>query len=145
MKYQRENVTKEVLELARPRSSPIHEFFTWDDTAAAEQYRLKQAQTLISCLVVEIENIEYRKYVTPCLIEETGSKAYVEINKARATPEIWEQILDRAMNDAILFRERYNHLKELGPIITAISKVEKSLKRRSARWKKLKFSRNKKW
>lgn len=56
---------KEILEVARSNRSPIHKYFNWDDTDAAEKYRLIQAQKMIQCLVVEIDDVEVRKYVTP--------------------------------------------------------------------------------
>ena len=43
--------SKQVLELARPKNSPIHQYFDWDDSHAAELYRLEQARQLIQCVV----------------------------------------------------------------------------------------------
>lgn len=37
----------DVVEAARPAESPLHDQFEWDDTAAAERYRLEQARALI--------------------------------------------------------------------------------------------------
>lgn len=39
---------------ARDESSPLHAFFTWDDTEAAHQFRLDQARTLIRNVKVEV-------------------------------------------------------------------------------------------
>jgi hypothetical protein len=36
-----------VVEAARPREHPLHSRFTWDDTEAAEKYRLFEAANLI--------------------------------------------------------------------------------------------------
>lgn len=42
------DVTAErVLDSARPKNSPLHDEFTWDDSAAAEAYRLEEARRLI--------------------------------------------------------------------------------------------------
>ena len=38
---------EDVVEAARPANSPLHTRFTWDDSAAAHQFRLEQARTLI--------------------------------------------------------------------------------------------------
>jgi len=59
---------KEVLDLARPKSSPIHSHFDWNDSEAAESWRLHQARMLIACVVVEIDGESVRKYQTPVLL-----------------------------------------------------------------------------
>ena len=43
-----------VVEDARDPTSPLHGFFEWDDTAAAQQYRLGQARQLIRRVKIEV-------------------------------------------------------------------------------------------
>lgn len=43
-----------VVEAARPDDSPLHGQFTWDDTVAAEAYRLAQAGRLISRVRLQV-------------------------------------------------------------------------------------------
>ncbi len=38
---------KQVVEVARPSDAPLHAAFTWDDTGAAERWRLHEARHLI--------------------------------------------------------------------------------------------------
>jgi hypothetical protein len=45
----------DVLAAARPEDSPIHEFFEWDDTAAAESWRMEQARELIRRVRIDIQ------------------------------------------------------------------------------------------
>ncbi len=42
------------IEAAKVKTSPLHDTFEWDDTAAAHQHRLKQARTLIRSVEVVI-------------------------------------------------------------------------------------------
>ena len=35
---------REIVEEARKKNSPLHDFFEWDDSIAAEKYRLAQAR-----------------------------------------------------------------------------------------------------
>lgn len=121
-----------VLELATPRSSPIHRFFTWDDSEAAKKYRLSQAQKLIQCVVVEIDDLDVRKYTAPVVVSAGGDRAYCEIEKARRTPDIWRQVLSRAMEEAAAYRRRYLNFKELSLIHEAIDKTNKKLSREYA-------------
>lgn len=120
----------QVLAFARPKSSPIHEYFDWDDSEAAESWRFHQARQLITCIVVEIRGTQYRKYTAPVYIEETKKRSYVEINVARSSPEIWEQVLQRALNELELWKAKYEHLKELKPIMKAIDKELKNAKKK---------------
>lgn len=43
-----------VVEEARDENSPLHEFFEWEDTIAAEKYRLSQARTLIRSVKISV-------------------------------------------------------------------------------------------
>ncbi len=51
-KNRRRLTARKVLEDARAASSPLHRFFDWDDSRAAEKYRLQQARELIVSFVV---------------------------------------------------------------------------------------------
>lgn len=44
----------DVVDAARDPASPLHSHFTWDDSEAAEKYRLMQARTLIRTVKLEI-------------------------------------------------------------------------------------------
>lgn len=41
----------EVIEYARDKSNPLHQFFEWDDAAAATKYRQDQATALVHSVV----------------------------------------------------------------------------------------------
>lgn len=43
---------RDVVAAARPAMSPLHRFFLWDDTEAAERYRERQARDLLLNIVV---------------------------------------------------------------------------------------------
>jgi hypothetical protein len=45
----------ELIERAKPKKSPIHEAFEWDDAKAGEEYRLMQARTWIRRVEIIIE------------------------------------------------------------------------------------------
>lgn len=112
-----------LLDAARSRNSPIHRFFDWNDSSAAEKYRLSQARMLIRCVVVEVDGVETRKYVPPVYVDGKH-RAYVEIEMARHDESIWEQVLERALKEAILWKLKYGHLKELTIVTDAIRRVE---------------------
>lgn len=47
-------VPADVVEAARDPESPLHHHFEWDDSEAAQRYRITQARTLIRSVLVEI-------------------------------------------------------------------------------------------
>ncbi len=116
---------KQIVDLARSKTSPIHRFFNWNDSEAAERYRILQAQSMVRCLVVEIDDREVRKYVSPVVVSHGKPKQYCEIERAMADEDIWNQVLARALQDANSWKLRYQNLKELEPIHTEIEKASK--------------------
>lgn len=125
---------KEVLELARPKNSPINRYFEWNNSAAAEKHRLRQASKLVTCIIVEIEGAPVRKYCTPVVVMGEQKKHYYDIDKARKNPDVWDQVLAYALDQATSWAERFKRYKELGPIRSSIKKVERKMKaKRSSR------------
>lgn len=47
-------VPSDVVEAARDPNSPLHQHFEWNDSEAAEKYRLDQARTLIRSVKIEV-------------------------------------------------------------------------------------------
>lgn len=119
-----------LLERSRAPASPTHKYFEWDDTLAAEQHRLHQARQLIRAITIEVDGEEVRKYCSPIYIEEFKENRYIDIRKAIKDTDIWKEILGRALKDAQLWQKRYEKLKALEPVFSAISKVEAKFERR---------------
>ncbi len=55
-----------VLEVAKDEDNPLHAYFLWDDTEAAELYRIHQARGLIRIYVVHAPRVsrQVRAYVS---------------------------------------------------------------------------------
>ena len=54
-----------VLDRARDESSPLHDCFEWNDTTAAEKYRLVQARVLLRLVVPVYENSNFETIKIP--------------------------------------------------------------------------------
>lgn len=121
----------DVVEAARSKESILHSQFEWDDTEAAEQYRLSQARGLIRVIV---------EYSGP---NDTGdsNRVYVSLKSDRAMEggyrtmvsvmsdvELRAQLLADAMADMESFRRKYNHLKELADVFSAMASAKKRKK-----------------
>lgn len=59
----------ELVEAARPKKSPIHDAFEWDNLKAGEQYRLLQARTWIRKVEVIVEERPERLIHVPRVVE----------------------------------------------------------------------------
>lgn len=116
---------KDIVAKAAPRQSPIHKYFDWNDTSAAEKWRLHQARNLVLSVVVEIDGIETSKYVS---VKINDRRSYIETETARHIPDIWDQVLARAIQDAQAWAARYDRFKQLSPIIKTINKVAKEIR-----------------
>ena len=89
-----------LVEIARPKTSPIHEAFPWDDKAAAHQHRLMVARTWIRRVTIVYEERETRLVHVPLVTrnEESSNegvyKPAIEIVKSPGE-------FERALNEAI--------------------------------------------
>jgi len=118
--------SKIVLDSARAEESPIHSLFEWDDSVAAEQYRLRQATQLICNLTVEVETeerpIECRAYMD---VSEAKTGSFVNVKSAFQVEETRDIVLKRALNELIAFKTKYKNLLELQTVFEAIDTLEK--------------------
>jgi hypothetical protein len=123
-----------VLESANPKDSPIHHLFCWDDTEAAKNYRLIQAQTIIRKIRVSYEQspertVSVRAYVNvePRREDEEDQPergVYVTLSEALSVDEYRNQLFQCAKRDAAAFRNKYSTLKEVSNIIREINLLE---------------------
>lgn len=113
---------KQLVDAARPKNSPIHKYFEWDDSIAAEKYRQRQASKLIACLVVNIDDTEVRGYHSVRL--STG-KRYVSFEDASASEDLWDQVIQSALKEIKIWQSKYSTYQELKPIFKGIEKVER--------------------
>jgi len=72
-----------VLDAARPASSPIHDCFDWNDSEAAEKWRLEQARELIRRVKIELVYQEVSVRTVKYVADPARSDGYTDIVKAR--------------------------------------------------------------
>lgn len=94
-----ENVVKD----ARDPKSPLHDYFDWNDTDAAHQWRLSQARELIRSVKVEIKTSE-RTVSTVAYVrdprKEHREQGYVETASIRTKADLAREALARELNAA---------------------------------------------
>lgn len=139
MAYQRLEVIKvnnggdltadKVVSDAKETDSPLHTMFEWDDSAAAEAYRISQAKEVIRSLQIVFEDGP-KGGVRTYEIVHTGTENRKPVNVFRSIEDVLEdpraraELLGRAFREADAFKNRYQLLQELAGVIGAINSLE---------------------
>lgn len=122
-----------VVDAARKKSSPLHDFFEWNDGAAAELYRLEQARHLIRVCVTIIPtpggNKTVRTYVS--LRNDRGESGYRATVDVLSDADLREQMLREAMVELQGFQRKYGTLSELAPVFAAMKRVRQPQQKRA--------------
>lgn len=121
----------DLVEDARPKNSSLHEYFEWNDTKAAEQFRMKQAGYLLGHIIVHVEyegqKHQSRAFVNVRDVDSEARKptrVYVEVERALGREEMRDQLIADALREASYWRRKYAMLKELDNIFKEIDKAE---------------------
>lgn len=112
---------QEVLDRARDENSELHKCFEWDDSIAAEKYRLQQARTILINLVYEKEDKTAQP--TRCYQITSECRTYQPVTKFLVQEDEYQQLLARAKRELESFYQRYKNLTELEQIFDEIRKL----------------------
>ena len=116
-----------LLEKSRPEGALLHDTFEWDDTEAAERYRLGQARYFISNVVtVELKGktIEpTRAFVSVTETAHAEVGLYKPIHIALSDSPSRQIVLGNAIREMESFKEKYQNLAELANVISAINEA----------------------
>ena len=110
---------QDVVDLARDENTSLHRCFEWDDTIAAEKYRVQQAGTVVRMLVYVDEKKEEKTSVR-IFYKTDERKVYAPTRLIVQDKDEYQKLLDRAMNELRMFKEKYKMLKELDYILELI-------------------------
>lgn len=120
---------EDVVEAAKPETSPLHTYFEWDDSEAAHRYRIWQARMLINTRVIYLRNDTEPIRAFVSLSEDRAEgDGYRELVAVLQNADRRQQLLKDAFNEFSVFEEKYNRLKELGTIFAEAKKVRRDLK-----------------
>lgn len=103
-----ELTAESVLAEAKRKRSPIHDFFEWDDSEAALQYRLEQARRLIRRVHVTIMDTPVREYT---YVPSAGS--YKPTEEVMQNPDYREEVIKRFRADARAFELKWRNHKHV--------------------------------
>jgi hypothetical protein len=131
-----------VVDYARDPDTALHARFEWDDSKAAEGYRIWQARQVIRMELVVISQDDNGKISTFSDIKEEAGKivrTYVSLGSDRrpeegergyrslidvlSDAEMREQMLEEAKKDMNVFRRKYGALSELAKVFAAMDEI----------------------
>lgn len=110
-----------VLEKAKDPDSELHKCFEWDDSVAAEKYRLQQARQVIQFLVVK----GTEKEETPTRVFQITSEkqVYRPVTFFLRNEDEYTTLLMRAKAELKAMQTRYSMLTELESIWEELAKL----------------------
>lgn len=121
-----------ILELARNENTELHGCFEWDDSVAAEKYRLTQAREIVRLLVVakddEIQDAETPKYIR-AYHRTRSAGGYENIHKILDSRDKKLELVDNAYRDLIAFSNKYTTLSDVTGFKAAMDSAADSLRR----------------
>lgn len=113
-----------LLDANREASAPLHDEFEWNDSEAAERFRLNQAATIIRNIV--IVRTEQSGTPTPSVrafvnVRDEAQRSYVGIARAMSDEAMKESLMKSAIRDMDAFKNKYHELQELSSVINAMN------------------------
>jgi hypothetical protein len=121
-----------VVQEAADENSPLHNYFTWDDSKAAHGYRLWQARELITSVNVEIMGKQTGAFWNAKINIEKDQdfQAYFSARKVLSNKELYAQVLSQALTELLYWQKKYKELKELRDIVDSglLARLRKSIR-----------------
>ena len=117
-----EKITPEqVVEKAKDETSELHKCFEWNDSIAAEKYRITQARNILRMLVYAPQKEDeqpvrvYHITTEKCTYQPTKHFVLQE--------DEYQSLLKRAMAELQAFKKKYHTLTELEAIFEAMETI----------------------
>jgi len=112
---------QELVDMARDENTELHKCFEWDDSIAAEKWRVQQARIVLSGLVFRTEN----KEDVPVRIYSltTERTVYQPTTHFLKQPDEYQALLQRAKARMTAFIREFETLSELENVIEAMKEI----------------------
>ena len=128
--------TRAFLDYSRPEESETHSMFEWDDSIAAEKYRLRQAAQIINQLEVRFEQEEAAEQaveVVPAYVNTMqktlhSPARFVNIVSAMEDQEMRRHVIFNAVRELTSFRNKYQKLSCFAKLFKAVDETIEELK-----------------
>lgn len=112
-----------VVNVSRDEDAPLHYEFEWDDEVAAEEWRKRQAQNMISNLSIVLVETEDEDATPVRAFYATELHHYENIRAIITNEEKKDDLLIKAIRELQAFKKKYRILSELQTIFSAIDTI----------------------
>lgn len=114
---------EEIVDKARDENTELHKCFEWDDTKAAEKYRVYQARQIVCHLIIREVNDEPQKREVRFFYKTDNQEGYKPVSYIMRNEDEYHKLLDRALTELKAFQRKYSTLKELDGLFEAINEL----------------------
>jgi hypothetical protein len=113
---------RDVVDAARENSSPLHTQFEWDDSLAAERYRIAQARALIRVTVEYAGKppIKTRVFVSLTSDRRRDGVGYRLTTDVMNSADQQRQLLRDALEEMQRFQIKFRQLRQLADVFAAM-------------------------
>lgn len=114
------NLQQRLVDIARPANSEFHCMFEWNNTVAAEKFRLEQARQYVKSVSIVINVNNEIGFVTikansSVKMPENISREYFTLNEASDRADIRQALIRQIRSDMMAFIQKYaNHRRHFG-------------------------------
>ena len=140
--YKKEGIlnAKLVLDYAKEKSSVLHNYFEWNNDIASRKWREHQARTLINIIIIEVSEKNIPAYENIMINVSEGQivRGYKSYHDIIGNKDYRKQIIQRALNEIIIWKETYERYAEFKDVIKVIEKTERGLNKKCLRKKQKK-------
>jgi len=117
----------EVVKYAEDPTSVLHGFFTWDDSEAAEKYRLVEARQLITSIKIYREDKEVRvRALTSLNVDRRGGGGYRFMDRVMESPTLRQHLLETAFAELESVQRKYDSISELDRVWGTVEEVREA-------------------
>lgn len=110
-----------ILEKARNNDSELHKCFTWDDSIAAERWRLNEARVIVRQLVITEQEVPKDRPEIRLFHKTDNESGYKPTELIIQKEDEYTALLKRAWAELQAFKVKYSVLKELQEIFDLIT------------------------
>lgn len=122
----------DLVQVAAPLDSPIHDMFEWDDTKAGVRYRLHQARMIINHVQVELVDDKRSDafYSAVVQVDDVPTRGYFSAEKVLSDDELYASVLNQAIRELKYWQKKYKTITELKGVVDE-ARLALASKRRS--------------
>lgn len=119
-------VADRILEAARHPESPLHRFFEWNDSVAAERWRIEQARYLARSIKVVISDGDSGQEVRMLhVVVKDGERGYVPIETIVEDTALLDQLVADAKREQEIWFHRHQQLRKVSHLSTLFDEIER--------------------